>query len=246
MSTTPDQRLARTFVTLADTLVADFDVLDFLCLLTERSVEHLAVDAAGVILSDQRGGWRPAASSTERPDLIGLFTAQAEQGPCSECVVTGAPVTSSDLSTPHELSRWPRFAPAALDAGFRAASAVPLRLREQTIGALTLLNHEPTELDADTLSIAQALADIATIGFLHHRAVTHDELLYEQLETTMHQRAIIEQAKGVLAEYGNLDMDQAFTHLRHYAHTQRRRLSAIARELAEDTLHPSAILTRKS
>ncbi|MEU8413835.1 GAF and ANTAR domain-containing protein [Amycolatopsis japonica] len=246
MNTTPDQRLARTFVTLADTLVADFDVLDFLCLLTERSVEHLAVDAAGVILSDQRGGWRPAASSTERPDLVDLFSTQAEEGPCSDCVATGEPVTSSDLSTPHELGRWPRFAPAALDAGFRAASAVPLRLREQTIGALTLLNHEPTEPDADTIAIAQALADIATIGILHHRAVTHDELLHEQLELTMHQRAVIEQAKGVLAEYGNLSMDQAFTHLRHYAHTQHRRLSAVARELAEDLLHPSAVLALTS
>jgi len=246
MSITQDQRLARTFVTLADTLVADFDVLDFLCLLTERSVEHLAVDAAGVILSDQRGGWRPAASSTERPDLVALFAVQAEQGPCSECVATGAPVTSADLSTPHELSRWPLFAPAALDAGFRAAAAVPLRLREQTIGALTLLNHEPTELDAGTLTIAQALADIATIGFLHHRAVTRDELLHEQLETTMQQRAIIEQAKGVLAEYGNLDMDRAFARLRDYARAQRRPLSAVARELAEDILHPSAIAARKT
>ncbi len=242
MSTIPDQRLARTFVTLADTLVADFDVLDFLCLLAERSVELLAVDAAGVILSDQRGGWRPAAGSSERADLVELFAAQTRQGPCFDCVASGAPVTSADLSAARELSRWPKFAPAALDAGFRAASAVPLRLREQTIGALTLLNHAPTELKDETIAVGQALADVATIGILHHRAASRSELLAEQLESTLHQRTVIEQAKGILAEYGDLDMHEAFVQLRRHAHDRGRRLSDVALGLAEGTLDPAAVV----
>jgi GAF domain-containing protein len=239
----PDRRLTRTFVALADTLVADFDVLDFLALLAERSVELLAVDAAGVILSDQRGGWRPAAGSSERADLLELFIAQTRQGPSFDCVATGKAVTSPDLSLATELARWPRFAPAALDAGFRAAAAVPMRLREQTIGALTLLNHEPVSLDADTIAVGQALADVATIGMLHHRAADRGELLAEQLQVTLHQRIVVEQAKGVLAEHDGLDMHDAFTRLREYAHRQQRRLSAVARELAEGTLDPADLGT---
>ncbi|MCR6490658.1 GAF and ANTAR domain-containing protein [Amycolatopsis sp. OK19-0408] len=241
MNTTPDQRLARTFVTLADTLVADFDVLDFLAVLAERSVEHLAVDAAGVILSDQRGGWRPAAGSSERADLVELFAAQTRQGPCFDCLAVGEAVTSADLSAPSQLRRWPRFAPAALDAGFRAASAVPMRLRDQTIGALTLLNHDPVELNADTIAVGQALADVATIGILHHRAAGRGELLAEQLEATLQHRIVVEQAKGVLAEYGGLEMHDAFTLLREYAHERQRRLSDVARDLAEGTLRADEI-----
>ncbi|WP_410656883.1 GAF and ANTAR domain-containing protein [Amycolatopsis sp. lyj-112] len=244
MSTTPDQRLARTFVTLADTLVADFDVLDFLATLTERSVDHLAVDAAGVILSDQRGGWRPAAGSSERAELVELFAAQTHEGPCFDCVATGRPVTCADLHTEIARARWPKFAPAAVDAGFRAASAVPLRLREQTIGALTLLNHDPIELDAETIAVGQALADVATIGILHHHAASRGELLAEQLEVTLQHRTVIEQAKGALAEYHGFEMHDAFTRLREYAHDRQRRLTDVARDFADGTLDPATLGAR--
>jgi hypothetical protein len=241
MSSAPDQRLARTLVTLADTLVADFDVLDFLALLTERTVELLDVDAAGVILSDQRGGWRPAAGSSERADLVELFAAQTREGPCLDCVVVGKPVASADLAAEH--ARWPRFAPAAVAAGFRAACAIPMRLREQSIGALTLLNHAAVGVEPARVVIGQALADVATIGILHHRAASRGELLAEQLEATLNYRMVIEQAKGVLAEYANLEMHEAFTALRAHAHTLRRRLSDVARDLADGVIDPAEIMS---
>jgi len=242
MSSAPDRRLARTLVTLADTLVADFDVVDFLALLTERTVELLDVDAAGVILSDQRGGWRPAAGSSERAELVELFAAQTREGPCLDCMTAAAPVAVSDLAD--ETARWPQFAPSAVGAGFRAVCAVPMRLREQSIGALTLLNHSPVDIAPESVEIGQALADVATIGILHHRAASRRELLAEQLAATLHHRTVIEQAKGVLAQYGNLDMHQAFTELRAHAHTQRRRLSDVARDLADGTIEPADVLAQ--
>lgn len=241
MNTGPDRRLASTFVTLADTVIADFDVLDFLVLLAERSAELLAIDAAGVILTDQRGGWRPAASSSDRAELVELLATHTQQGPCLDCVASGKPVTGADLTTDAMRARWPDFAPAAVDAGFRAAAAVPMRLRQQTIGALTLLNRRPVELDVDTLEVGQALADVATIGILHHRAASRGELLAEQLEATLHHRTVIEQAKGVLAEHGNLAMHDAFTQLRGFAHSQHRRLSDVARYLPDGTLDPAEV-----
>jgi transcriptional regulator with GAF, ATPase, and Fis domain len=241
MSSAPDRRLASTLVTLADTLVADFDVVDFLALLAERTVELLDVDAAGVILSDQRGGWRPAAGSSERADLVALFAAQAREGPCLDCVAAGAPVVVPDLAD--EVARWPQFAPVAIGAGFRAAYVVPMRLREQSVGALTLLNHDPVGIDRDRVEIGQALADVATIGLLHHRAASRGELLAEQLEATLHHRTVIEQAKGVLAQYGDLDMQEAFTQLRAHAHARHRRLSDVARDLADGTIDPAGVMS---
>jgi len=141
-----------------------------------------------------------------------------------------------------ETARWPQFAPAAVGAGFHAVCAVPMRLRRQSIGALMLLNHEPVDLDPDHVEIGQALADVATIGMLHHRAASQAELLAEQLEATRHHRTVIEQAKGVLAGYGNLAMHQAFTELREHAHARRRRLSDVARDLADGTIEPAYVL----
>src|SRR5579871_5879906 len=108
--------LSDTFVDLADTMVADFDVIDFLHLLTDRTVRLLGASAAGVVLADPRGGLRVAAASTEEARLVELFQLQNDQGPCLDCYRTGLPVTATDLAEPGQ--RWPRFAQAAIEAGF--------------------------------------------------------------------------------------------------------------------------------
>ncbi|MGX7827856.1 GAF and ANTAR domain-containing protein [Actinokineospora sp. 24-640] len=244
MSTGRDQRLADVFVSLADTLVADFDVLDFLGLLAERAVELLEVDAAGVILSDQRGGWWPAAGSSEHAELVEVFAIQTRQGPCLDCVRTGVVVTSADLTA--DKGRWPLFAPAAMSAGFHAAAAVPMRLRDEVIGALTLLHTEPVAVDGASIALGQALADIATIGILQQRAVHREEIVFEQLQAALHHRTVVEQAKGVLAEAGGLDMHQAYTRLRDHARTHHLRLSDVARDVATGALGTAEVLTHSS
>jgi len=193
MSTARDERLATTFVSLADTLVADFDVLDFLALLTERAVELLDVDAAAVILSDQRGGWRPTAGSSEQAELVEVFAAQTLEGPCQDCVHTGVAVASADLAA--EADRWPGFVPTALNAGFRAACALPMRLREDVIGALTLLGTNTGAIDDTSVTLGQALADVATIGILQQRAIHHDEVVSEQLQAALHHRTLLKKDK---------------------------------------------------
>ncbi|GAA3029093.1 GAF and ANTAR domain-containing protein [Actinokineospora globicatena] len=239
MSTARDQQLASTFVALADTLVADFDVLDFLGLLTERAVDLLAVDAAGVILSDQRGGWRPAAGSSEHAHLVEVFAAQTRQGPCLDCVRGGVVVASWDLA--EEAARWPAFGPVAVAAGFRAVCAVPMRLRDDVIGALTLLSAAPGPIDDASVALGQALADVATIGILQQRAIRHDAIVYEQLQAALHHRTVVEQAKGVVAEVTGLGMHESYTALREYSHAHRRRLSEVAAEIATGALSPAVL-----
>ncbi len=236
MSNERELRLAQTFVTLSGTLVGEFDVLDFLSLLAERATELLDVSAAGVILSDQRGGWHPTAASDEDAELVELFSVQTREGPCMDCIRSTAPVASSDLAA--ETERWPNFAEAAMHAGFRSAYAVPMRLRRETVGALTLLNTEPVAVDEDTTRLGQALADVATVGLLHNRAARQEELLSEQLQATLHHRVVIEQAKGVLAEHNGLTMPQAFDLLRSYARTNGLPLSDLARSIADNTVNP--------
>jgi GAF domain-containing protein len=220
--------LSDTFIELADTMVADFDILDFLHMLTDRTVRLLGASAAGVMLADPRGELHVAAASSEEAGLLELFQLQNDQGPCLECFRTGRPVTATDLSAAAQ--RWPRFAQAAVQAGFVTVEALPMRLRDQVIGALNLFRAEPGSFDPADLRIAQALADVATIGLLHERNVRRRETVAEQLQAALNSRVVIEQAKGKLAERLGIDMDRAFTMLRDYARTTNQYLTDVARD----------------
>jgi GAF domain-containing protein len=220
--------LSDTFVDLADTMVADFDVIDFLQLLTDRTVRLLAASAAGVVLADPRGELRVAAASSEEAGLVELFQLQNDQGPCLDCFRTGRPISAADLTGPDQ--RWPRFAHAAIQAGFRTVEALPMRLRDQVIGALNLFRAEPGPFETADLRIAQALADVATIGLLHERNVRRSETVAEQLQAALNSRVMIEQAKGKLAERYGIDMDRAFTMLRDYARNTNQHLTDVARD----------------
>lgn len=232
--------LARTFVDVSDTLVADFDVLDFLTVLAGRCVELLGVSEAGIMLADAEGVLRVTASSSQTMNLLELFELQHDDGPCVDCYKTKSPVREDNL---HDaVSRWPRFAPEALTAGFSSVYALPMRLRDQVIGSLNLLRADPGQLDGDELQLAQALADVATIGILQHRAASENRLISEQLQYALNSRIVIEQAKGVLSASANIDMDGAFGAMRNYARSHNQRLSDVAHAVAERTLSPEAVL----
>jgi transcriptional regulator with GAF, ATPase, and Fis domain len=223
--------LSDTFIELADTMVAEFDVIDFLHMLTDRSVRLLAADAAGVMLADPRGELRVAAASSEEAGLLELFQLQNDEGPCLECFRTGLPVTATDLAA--AAPRWPRFAEAAARAGFTTVEALPMRLRDQVIGALNLFRAETGPFDAANLRIGQALADVATIGLLHDRNVRRRETVAEQLQGALNSRVVIEQAKGKLAERLSIDMDRAFKMLRDYARNSNQHLTDVARDFVD-------------
>jgi transcriptional regulator with GAF, ATPase, and Fis domain len=225
------QLLSEAFVELTDTMVADFDVIDFLHVLTDRSVQLLDVSAAGLLLADPRGELRVVAASSEAARLLELFQLQNDQGPCLDCFRSGQPVAAADLEA--EADRWPRFAAAARRAGFAAVQALPLRLRDQVIGALNLFRAQPGAFDPADVRVGQGLADVATISLLHERTMRQSEALNEQLLTALNSRVIIEQAKGKLAERLGVDMERAFSLLRASARDRNRRLSEVAQSFVD-------------
>lgn len=233
-----EQALAEMFVTLADALVDDYDVVDLLDQLVTACVDLLGVTAAGLLLDDQKGHLAVIASSSERTRLLEVFQLQNNEGPCLDCVRTGVAVTIADLD--EERERWPLFVPAALDAGFRSVAAVPLRLRDQTIGGLNVFNAAGEPVPDEDRRIAQALADVATIGILQRRSTHRSSLLTEQLQHALNSRVVIEQAKGVLAERDGHDMDAAFAVLRHYARTRNLKLTDVAHAVIRGTLVPDS------
>jgi GAF domain-containing protein len=233
---TREALLARTMVDLADTLVDNFDVVELLTLLTDRCVEVLDVSAAGLMLVAPEGDLRVVASSSEEMRVVELFELQSEEGPCPDCFRTGEAVLNQNLATVG--GRWPRFGPVALEAGFRSVHAVPMRLRGVIIGALNLFRADEGELEDGDILVAQALADVATIAILQHRAAFEAYRVNEQLHHALNSRIVIEQAKGMLAERAGLDMEQAFSWLRHHARNHNLLLVDVARAVIDGTVAP--------
>jgi GAF domain-containing protein len=214
------------FVYLSDTLVADYDVIEFLHFLTERCVEFSAVDEAAVMLAAPSGLLQAVASSSERSRLLELFELQNQDGPCLDAYRTGIVVSSTDLSLDRD--RWPTFAPQAIDVGFRAVHSVPLKLRDEVIGALNLLRVEPGAVVDRDATVLRALSDIATVGILQERLLNQASARTTGLHTVLASRIAIEQAKGILAERKNVQIDEAFDELRVFARHNGRRLTDVA------------------
>jgi GAF domain-containing protein len=233
------ERLAETFVDLADTLVDEFDLVEFLYTLVERCTELLDVTAVGLMLMDNQGRLRVMASTTEETRLLELFQLQNAQGPCLECSRSGQPVAENDLAAAQQ--RWPKFAPAAVAAGFQSVQAVPMRLRAETIGALNLFHSRVGGLQESDVRIGQALVDVATIGLIQVDLSRRREILLAQLQTALDTRVLIEQAKGVLAERLRITPGEAFSSLRSHARAHNLRLTDLAHEVVEGRAMPAVI-----
>ena len=233
-----EQEVMRALVEFADTFVDDYDVVEFLHRLTARCVTLLDVDEAGVMLVDPKRTLRYVASSSERMRMVELLELQHEEGPCLEAFRAGTVSTSTTAEEADK--RWPRFGSHAREAGFESLAGIPMRLRVDVIGALNLFSRRPGGLTDDDRQIAQAMADVATIGLLQERAVRDGQIVAGQLQTALESRIAIEQAKGILAENRAISVDDAFTLLRNHARTNNLKLTATALNVVSGALLPES------
>jgi transcriptional regulator with GAF, ATPase, and Fis domain len=227
----PD-RLAQVFVEMADTLVDEFDLIEFLQKVTGATSDLIDARAAGLLLADPAGRLQVMAASDERAEMIELFQVQSLDGPCLDCYRQGEPVINADLRLAQD--RWPKFAPRAVSAGYRSVHAFPLRLRGEVIGAMNLFGSEAGLLTESNARVVQALADVATIGLLQERAIRRGEVLSEQLQSALNSRIAVEQAKGALAQIHRQTPDEAFVRLRAYCRARQLRLIDVARAITGD------------
>lgn len=238
---TREQRVAEIFVEAADSLIDDFDLIDFLQQLSVRCMELINVAAVGILLADQHDSLQTMAASDEHTRLLELFATQHDQGPCVECYKSGQAHTNINLTDPAVIARWPQFAPRATETGFVAANALPLRLRGRVIGTLALFQTDPDSLSDQDITLAQALADIATIALLQQRTAANSEVERAQLQHALTSRIVLEQVKGILAERWHVTVDEAFAAFRSYARAHHRQLAQLAREIAGGTFDTTRI-----
>lgn len=223
------EELVDAFVNLADTLVADYDVVDLLSTLTQQSSELLGAAGAGILLARDDGRLEVLAASSERSHLIGLMQLAADEGPCVEAYRSGTIIAVHGWAAIY--ARWPEFATSVREVGYESVLAVPMRLRDDRLGSLNLFFDGDTVLSPADQKAAQGLADVATISILHERALEDQAIARAQLQRALDSRVLIEQAKGVIAHAENVDMDEAFRRLRALARDSRARISEVARDL---------------
>ncbi|GAA3632348.1 GAF and ANTAR domain-containing protein [Microbacterium awajiense] len=234
MAPSREHQLLGTFVALADSLVDDFDVVDVLQRLVDECIVLFDASAAGILLLSPTRQLEVIVSTSERSELVELMQLRVGAGPCVEAAMTGEVVSVDDID--QIADRWPAFAADARASGFSSIHAIPLRLRDSTLGSLNLLRDEPGALNAADAAAAQALADIATISILQQRSVEEAELAQAQLQRALDSRVVIEQAKGYLAQRSNIDMDEAFTRIRTRARSTETRISDVAADIISGRL----------
>jgi GAF domain-containing protein len=235
---TREADVVRSLVEMADTQVDDYDDVDLLTWLTDRCVTLLGVSAAGVMLASPSGSLGLVASSSEAMRLLELFELQEQEGPCLDAFRSGGRVDQEDLRAGS--GRWPLFSAAAVRAGFQSAVALPLRLREVTLGDLNLLSTTRAPIGEADVIVARGFADLAALSILQHRASAEAQRLNEQLSAALTSRIVIEQAKGVISERAGIDLTEAFARLRGYARNANLPLTDVARAAVDGTLDPRA------
>ena len=241
---TRESQLIRAFLDLADTLVADFDIIDSLTVLTARCVEILDTAATGILLVGSDGRLHVVAASSEQARLLELFQLQNDEGPCLEAFASGHPVIHNELGA--SIERWPLFTPYALRAGYQSVYAIPLRLRGNIIGALNLFRSDPGLLDDGDIALAQAFADLASITILQAAATTESRAREVQLQHALDSRIVIEQAKGMISERAHLDMQDAFERIRSHARNTNTKLTDVAAYIVGGQLALDALGTEAS
>jgi GAF domain-containing protein len=239
-----EQLVTQTFLLFADTLVADFDIIELLTMLTDRCNALVDAHATGILLADPDGNLCVVAASSEQARLVELFQLQNEEGPCLEAFQSGQAVVNTDLRG--ALDRWPQFTPYAVGAGYESVYALPLRLRNTIIGALNLFRNTTAPMPADDVLLAQALADIASIAVLQDQAAQQTRIRNGQLQNALGSRISIERAKGMLAERSNIDMATAFGRIRAYARNNNMQLTEAAKRIIAGTITLDEFDTPKS
>ncbi len=223
------ERLVDVFVEVADTLVDEFDLIDFLHNLADHAVTVSGASSAGLLLADQHDALHFMAASGQDARNLELLQLHHSEGPCIDCFRTHEPLITTDLR--QETQRWPDFAPRAIEAGVRSVHAFPMRLRDRVIGAMNVFGEEPMPLGPEDVKIVQAMADVATIAILQERAIASAELLTEQLQGALNSRIVIEQAKGVVSREHDVSVDEAFEALRAHARNHHLRLVDLAHDV---------------
>lgn len=190
---------------------------------------------AAMVLQSTAGLDRVVAATPELATVVEELQFELGEGPGIDALRQDGPVLWSDLRT--AAHRWPMFAPAALDAGVRAAFSFPLHVGGIRLGVLDLYRNEHGGLMDGVLSEALAYAEAATAVLLHLQALAHPESgLHPQLAGFAADRAEIHQATGMISAQAEVTLVEALLLLRARAYSTERTMLEVSRDVIDRRL----------
>jgi GAF domain-containing protein len=224
-----DEPLSRACAELARTMAGSGASAEVMRAVAHHAADVLGLSAAAVVLLDGSRLLQPVASAGAA-GVAGAALVAAElrlgQGPSLEALGTDAQVSAADLAKD---VRWPLYAGEARRAGVRAVAAFPLRVGDEPIGALTVMDDEPHDWQPAEVTAAEVLLDLAGGYVARESELDRVRRTAAQLQEALESRVDIEQAKGVLVGELGCTVDQAYLLLRDHARRNNVTLRSVAR-----------------
>jgi GAF domain-containing protein len=228
--------LTGALVTITARLVGSPDNATVLRLVTEVGTGLLGATATGVMMTGTRG-LEVVAASDETARFVELLQTHIDQGPCVDCIAAATVLTAADLAA--ERDRWPEFVPAALEAGYHAVAAIPLRLDGTAVGGFNLLYDTPTTLPRWQLDLAQVVSDLAVLALVQERGERRADRLLEATVTALNDRVQLDHAVGLVAGTLGNTPATARTLITGYATEHGLVLREVTHAITDGTLDPA-------
>ena len=225
------RELHRALGELGDLRFGELDVDHAMQRIVEATHAIFDVDGAGLMLADEDDVLRNAATSDPRLGMLEELQVRHGEGPCISAYTDRELVCAEDLAAER---RWPQFCREALDSGVKAVLASPIPFNQSAVGVVTVLSGDVHPWTPEAELALTAFTDLAALMIASIMHGQRQSTLAAQLQGALDSRAVIEQAKGVLAAREGLTMRQAYERLRGLARSRRPRLGELCAEIVRD------------
>lgn len=161
------------------------------------------------------------------------------EGPHWTCLQTQTPVVSGSLGIDR---RWLRFGPRVAALGVSSAAAWPLLVGEQVIGVIDGFARDRDAFDEHAVHLGAQFAGPAAVLAYNARELSRAQEFAKQLQHALHNRAVIDQAIGIIRGRTGASAEEALARLVHISQTDKVDLSATAHRLVEHSVRRSRML----
>ena len=199
---------------------------DALTELSELAVADMSADMPGLTLLTEQGRPKTVVYTDRMVPEIDQAQYDSDRGPCLQAYRERRSVSVADTGAEE---RWPEFGAAAHRHGISTSLSIPVIVGARGVGALNFYARTPGALTDDDAAIGTLYTrHVATVAAYYDRAEEADHL-----QRALENRAVIDQAKGILMSTTGCDPEGAFDLLRQQSQSENRKLRDVASELVE-------------
>lgn len=153
------------------------------------------------------------------------------EGPCIRAAATGKTMRSGSLGGD---PRWPRFGSRAGRLGVHSVLSLPLLVQDTVVGVMNVYGHPKDAFGDHSEHIGELFAVPAAIAVQNAQILAQTQRLAANLQAALTNRAVIDQAIGILISRSGITADEAFTRLRTLSQTNHLKVAAVATSIVQE------------